>query len=97
VAIDLGTLYGAADVQLNHEPLGTVWYGAPRVDATRRLRVGDNLLEVRLATSHYNYTQSLSDNPTAQHWTKRATKKNLLPTGLIGPVRIVTPAGTENR
>ena len=97
VAIDLGTVHDIAEVQLNGEPLGAVWYGAPRFDATRRLHAGANTLEVRVATPLYNYTQSLEDNPTAMYWKKRASNKELVPAGLIGPVRLVTPLAHEEQ
>ena len=97
IAICLGAMHDIAEVQLNGEPLGTVWYGAPRFDATRRLQVGANALEVRVATPLYNYTQSLEDNATAMYWKNRTSNQELVPAGLIGPVRLVIPNTTEDR
>jgi hypothetical protein len=95
VVIDLGKAHDISEVLLNGEPLGSVWYGSHRFDTTRRLQPGTNALEVRVATPLFNYTQSLKDNPTAKHWTDRAAKKELIPAGLVGPVRLMTPTVSE--
>lgn len=85
--VDLGKVYGVSEVAINGEKLGNRWYG-------RHLyRIPDHLLnassydiEIKLTTTTGNYLKSLTDNKTAQAWTRW---QEYQPMGVLGPVRLL--------
>ncbi len=91
--IDLGTVNDLAEVTVNGKPLGIAWKAPYRVDATGALRPGDNVLQVRVVNLWVN--RLIGDQqPNAKQYT--FTVRNpytatspLLPSGLIGPVRLM--------
>jgi len=96
--LDLGSVKNLAEVSVNGKPLGILWNVPFRVDVTEALKPGANTLEVKVTnlwvnrligdqqpdvTKKYTYTTQAfyrADSP-------------LLPSGLLGPVRIVRSAG----
>jgi hypothetical protein len=71
-ALNLGKVWGVAEVILNGEACGVTWYGDRLYDVSGKLRPGDNVLEVKVVTTMGNYVQTLKDeNPIAQKWTAR--------------------------
>jgi hypothetical protein len=91
--IDLGTVDSLAEVTVNSKPLGIAWKAPYRVDATSALHAGDNLLQVRVANLWVNrLIGDLQPNAKKYTFTVRNPYKAtspLLPSGLIGPVRVV--------
>ena len=98
--LDLGHVKNIAEVTVNGKPLGTFWKAPFRMDVTPVLQPGLNTLEVKVvnlwvnrligdqqpyATRKYTYT-------TQQFY--RADSP-LLPSGLLGPVRIIRTAGNR--
>ncbi len=95
--LDLGDVKNLAEVLVNGESLGIVWTRPFRVSLTRALHPGENALEIRVtnlwvnrligdqqpdATEKYTYTTQAfyqADSP-------------LLPSGLLGPVQVVSRA-----
>ena len=91
--IDLGTVDNLAEVTVNGKPLGIAWKAPYRIDVTSALHPGDNLLEVRVVNLWVN--RLIGDQqPSAKQYTftvrnpYKATS-SLLPSGLLGPVRIL--------
>jgi hypothetical protein len=69
---------------INGNTVGTKWYGNHIYDVGPYLKKGKNTVEITLTTTLVNYCRSLSDNPTAQRWTR--TYKTPFPSGLEGVV-----------
>ena len=93
VWIDLGTVDYLAEVTVNGKPLGIAWKSPYRIDATGALHAGDNVLQVRVVNLWVN--RLIGDQqPNAKQYTftvrnpYKATSP-LLPSGLIGPVRVM--------
>ena len=93
--LDLGEVQKVARVRLNGVELGVCWTHPFRLDVTAAVRPGANRLEVEVANTWSNRLtgDALSDSPHFTHTNLRWDKATpLLPSGLLGPVRIV-PAG----
>jgi len=91
--IDLGTVDNLAEVTVNGKPLGIAWKAPYRVDATGALHPGDNMLEVRVVNLWVNRLIGDQQANAKQYtFTVRNPYKAtspLLPSGLLGPVRVV--------
>jgi hypothetical protein len=93
-ALDLGSVKDLAEVKLNGRPLGTVWTTPYRLDITKVLKPGKNVLEVKVANLWVN--RLIGD---AQPDAKQKYTFTIIPTyradaplkssGLLGPVRIL--------
>lgn len=93
---------GFATVRINGKDKGTVWTAPFRVDITDELVNGNNDLEVVVANSWYNRVAGDQINPEKKQYTStnivlshdflgRPTKDiKLSPSGLLGPVRVVS-------
>jgi hypothetical protein len=97
--IDLGTVNNLAEVTVNGKPLGIAWKAPYRVDASKALRPGDNVLQVRVVNLWVN--RLIGDQqPNAKRYTftvrnpYKATSP-LLPSGLIGPVTVIRKEHVE--
>ncbi|MBN2482554.1 MAG: hypothetical protein JXB19_12500 [Bacteroidales bacterium] len=93
--LDLGAVKYLADVRLNGQSLGIVWKTTYSVNMTEALQEGPNDLEIRVANLWVNRIigdlQPGVTDPvtfTAQH-TYRVDSP-LLPSGLLGPVKIMS-------
>jgi len=93
--LDLGEVHEVASVRLNGHDLGVVWTKPAHVDITAAVQPGKNDLEitvVNLWPNRLGYDESL---PKEQRLTKSNIHKfsptsPLLPSGLIGPVNLLT-------
>ena len=92
--IDLGDVKNIAEVSLNGRPLGVVWKVPFRVDATGALKPGPNLVTIKVTNLWVN--RMIGDrqaNALKQYTFTRPefykADSPLLPSGLLGPVRIV--------
>ncbi|HAK94571.1 MAG TPA: glycoside hydrolase [Planctomycetes bacterium] len=94
VWLDLGAVRELAEVRLNGERLGIVWAPPFRVEITAALKPGANALQVDVVNFWPN--RIIGDAALAPE--KRLTRTNvrklvkdtaLMPSGLLGPVRIV--------
>ncbi|MBB3954260.1 glycosyl hydrolase [Novosphingobium sediminicola] len=92
--IDLGRYGDVAQVLVNGRLAGTVWFGGDRVDIGALVRRGRNELTVRVANLWVN--RLIGDaQPDARPVTWTAVKTYradapLRPSGLIGPVRLIS-------
>ncbi len=94
VWLDLGEVKNLAEVILNGKPLGVVWKTPFRVDATGVLRPGSNTLQVRVTNLWVNRLIGDQQPDAAVKYTYTTQRfyradSPLLPSGLIGPVRVV--------
>jgi hypothetical protein len=101
--IDLGTVHGCAEVRVNGRAAGIAWTPPYQVDATGLLVTGTNAIEVRVANAWYNAMvgdlkspQGFpgATGPIERTWTTKPTTikadEPLRPSGLVGPVRILS-------
>ncbi|HVU36411.1 MAG TPA: glycosyl hydrolase [Opitutaceae bacterium] len=91
--LDLGTVREVASVTLNGVDLGILWKPPFEVDITRAVRAGQNRLEVKVTNLWPNRLIGDQRLPVAQRhtWTTYDPYKPdspLLPSGLLGPVRL---------
>lgn len=97
ILLDLGEVRELASVSVNGRPVATAWHAPYRVDITRNVHAGRNLLEIKVTNLWVN--RLIGDRQPgatpiayAPQSTYRASSK-LLPSGLIGPVTIVQEQG----
>lgn len=91
--IDLGDVKNLAHVTVNGKDLGQVWHGPYRIDATEAFHPGANVLVIQVTNAWVN--RLIGDQqPGATKYTFADVKpyradSPLLPSGLIGPVRVI--------
>jgi len=94
VWLDLGEVKNLAEVILNGHNLGVVWKPPFRVDMTRALRPGSNTLQVKVTNLWVNRLvgdrqPGVTDPVTFTVPRFYKADSPLLPSGLLGPVRII--------
>ncbi len=93
--LDLGTVHDLARVTLNGKDLGVVWCAPWRIEITDAVTPGENQLEVQVANRWPNRMIGDAGKPAAERLTSSLirhpynSKSRLLPSGLLGPVRIM--------
>ena len=94
IYLDLGSVRDVAEVRLNGRDLGVVWTAPWRVDITGAVRPADNVLEVRITNLWPNRLigdAALPAGKCVAHTNVRFDKDHpLLPSGLLGPVWLMT-------
>jgi len=92
VWLDLGDVKNLAEVTINGQSLGVVWHAPYRVDATAALKPGANQVTIKVINAWVN--RLIGDlQPGATKYTFADVKpympnSPLLPSGLLGPVRL---------
>jgi hypothetical protein len=91
--LDLGDVKNIAEVTINHKPLGILWKAPFKVDITDALKPGDNVLEVAVTNLWVNRLigDQQPNAPRKVTFTTQAffrADSPLLPSGLLGPVRL---------
>ena len=92
--LDLGDVKNLAEVTVNGKNLGVVWHAPYRVNVTGVLKPGANQLEIKVVNSWVNRLIGDQQPGATTKYTMadvkpyKATSK-LLPSGLIGPVKVV--------
>ncbi|HEX5791234.1 MAG TPA: glycosyl hydrolase, partial [Luteolibacter sp.] len=98
IHLDLGVVKDTAKVKLNGKDLGVVWCHPWRVDISKAIKAGQNQLEIEVVNLWPNRMIGDSGLPEAQRRTRTNmpldAKGKLLPSGLLGPVKICTQALT---
>ncbi len=92
VWIDLGDVKNLAEVSVNGKSLGTVWHAPYRINITSALKPGANELAVKVTNAWVNRLIG-DEQPGATRITfadvkPYRAKSPLLPSGLLGPVRL---------
>lgn len=98
VLLDLGNVRDICEITLNGRPLGVCWNPPFRVDVTGLLRQADNLLEVKVVNLWANRVIGDAGLPpekrlTRTNITRLSAQSPLEPSGMTGPVRILTTEG----
>ena len=87
--LNLGKVYGIAEVKVNGRDLGVSWYGRRIYDLSDVLHKGWNRIEVTVTTTMGNYLQTWTDNKLAQQWTNRPGRPQPVQSmGMAGPVTL---------
>ncbi len=93
--LDLGDVKNIAEVTVNGKALGVVWKRPFRVDISNSLRAGDNLVEVKVTNLWVNRLIGDQQSNVAKKITYTTmpfyqANSPLVPSGLLGPVRILS-------
>ncbi len=90
--LDLGDVKNLAQVEINGKPLCIVWHAPYRVDATGALKPGANELTIKVTNAWVNRLigdqQPGATKYTYADVTPYHANSPLLPSGLLGPVRL---------
>ena len=94
IVLDLGQVDVIASVRLNNKDLGIVWKAPYALDITSALVPGTNTLQIRVANLWANRLIADAGLPEAERktWmtgTPYHPTDPLLPSGLLGPVRLL--------
>jgi hypothetical protein len=95
--LDLGDVRNLAEVSVNSKALGILWKPPFRVDVTSALKPGANTLEIKVTNLWVNRLIGDQQPDAAKKYTYTARQfyradSPLLPSGLLGPVRVVISA-----
>jgi hypothetical protein len=95
--LDLGDIKNLAEVTVNGQPLGVLWKTPFQVDVTDALQPGANALQVKVTNLWVNRLIGDRQPDAAKKYTYTTQQfyqagSPLLPSGLLGPVRIVRSA-----
>ncbi len=95
--IDLGDVKNLAEVTVNGKSLGIVWHAPFRVDATSALKPGANEVTIKVINAWVNRLIGDQQPDATTKYTFADVKpykanSPLLPSGLLGPVRLYSTA-----
>jgi hypothetical protein len=95
--LDLGDVKNIAEVTVNGKPLGIVWKPPFKVDVASALKPGANTLQIKVVNLWVNRLIGDQQPDAPQKYTYTAQQfyradSPLLPSGLLGPVRLVRAA-----
>ena len=95
--IDLGDVKNLAEVTVNGRSLGIVWHAPYRVDASSVLKTGTNEIAIKVTNAWVNRLIGDQQPDATMKYTFTIVKpykadSPLLPSGLLGPVRIYSLA-----
>jgi hypothetical protein len=98
--IDLSDVKNLAAVSVNGEALGVVWHAPYRVDVTAVLKPGDNQVSIKVINAWVNRLIGDQQPDAKVKYTFADVKpykadSPLLPSGLLGPVRIYSLATSD--
>jgi hypothetical protein len=97
ILLDLGQVHELATVKLNGQDLGVAWTKPARVDITSAVKARGNEIQIEIVNLWPNRLIEDSFLPADRQLTRtnihRFTKAStLLPSGLIGPVEVLSEA-----
>jgi hypothetical protein len=95
IYLDLGEVKNVARVRLNGQDLGVLWTRPFRVEITGAVKPADNVLEIAVTNLWPNRLIGDAALPPDKRFTRTHVSKfnkdtPLLPSGLLGPVRVMT-------
>jgi hypothetical protein len=95
--LDLGDVKNLAEVSVNGKPLGVIWKRPFRVDMTAAMKPGANELQVKVTNLWVNRLIGDQQPNATKKYTYTSqpfyrADSTLLPSGLLGPVRILRSA-----
>jgi beta-galactosidase/beta-glucuronidase len=96
--LDLGDVKNIAEITVNGKPLGVLWKAPFRVDVTGALKPGSNTLEIKVTNLWVNRLIGDQQPDVTTKYTYTAVQfyradSPLLPSGLIGPVQLISSRG----
>jgi hypothetical protein len=99
--IDLGDVKNLAEVTVNGKSLGIVWHAPYRVDATSALKPGANEIAIKVINAWVNRLIGDQQPDATTRYTFADVKpykanSPLLPSGLLGPVRIIESSNSKS-
>jgi hypothetical protein len=102
LVLELGAVKNVAEVRVNGRPAGVAWNAPFRVDVTDALATGSNRVEIRVTNL---WTNRLIGDKQPGVERKHAfavfdpfrADSPLLPSGLLGPVRVLRVTGASSR
>lgn len=93
IFLDLGKIEGMATVRLNGYEYATLWHPPYRINVSRQLQSGINNLEIDVVNCWWNRlvgdAQPEAQPVTRSSFTGWNKNSKLLPSGLLGPVRLL--------
>lgn len=100
LSIDLGEVKNLAEVSVNGKTLGIVWKTPYRVDVTSALKPGANTVEIKVTNPWVNRIIGDRQPNATKTYTFTSPKfykadSKLVPSGLLGPVRIIRSRGSR--
>ena len=95
VWLDLGDVKNLAEVTVNGKSLGVVWHTPYRVDVTTALKPGANEVSIKVTNAWVNrligdQQPGVTNKITFADVKPYKANSPLLPSGLMGPVRLVS-------
>ena len=95
ILLDLGDVRELAEVKVNGKSCGITWCPPWRVDVTDAVKPGENKLQIEVVNFWPNRIIGDASLPEAQRLTrtnirKLTAKTPLMPSGLLGPVRLLS-------
>ena len=92
--LDLGDVKNLAQVSVNGKPLGIAWKPPYRVDVTSAVKPGKNVVEITVTDAWVNRIIGDRQPNVTNAYTFTSPKfyktdSNLVPAGLLGPVKII--------
>jgi hypothetical protein len=100
VWLDLGDVKNLAEVKINGKPVGVVWHAPYRIDVTRAMKPGANEVSIQVTNAWVNRLIGDQQPDAKVKYTYADVKpykanSPLLPSGLLGPVRVISEAKAE--
>jgi hypothetical protein len=100
--LDLGDVKNIAQLTVNGKPLGVLWKAPFRMDVTGTLKPGANTLEIKVTNLWVNRLIGDQQPGATTKYTYTAVQfyradSPLLPSGLIGPVQLISSKATRPR
>ncbi|HPS54622.1 MAG TPA: hypothetical protein PLP05_03405, partial [Sedimentisphaerales bacterium] len=97
IFIDLGNVANLAEVTLNGQSLGFLWKPPFRINITKAIKPGTNTLEIAVSTTWHNRMVADAElnndsriSSAPMFPLSRMRDRQLIESGLIGPVKILT-------
>ena len=101
IFLDLGDVRELAAVEINGKPVGTAWHAPYRLDVTGVLRPGRNEIAIRVVNLWPNRLigdkQPGAKPVTFAPMSTYTAASPLLPSGLLGPVRLLSSREVQAR
>ncbi|MCC6725017.1 MAG: glycoside hydrolase, partial [Saprospiraceae bacterium] len=99
--LDLGDVKNIAKVSLNGKPIGTAWKTPFELDITEAIKKGTNQLEIKVTNLWVNRLigdaqPNMKENITYTTMPFYRGNEPLLPSGLLGPVRVLLVSEAQN-
>lgn len=86
--LDLGKVHGVCELSINGKSLGVKWYGERLYFLKGKVKIGNNIVVVKVTTTMGNYMGSLKTNKDSIKWIK-GRNQSVYSNGMLGPVKLM--------